>query len=283
MIVITGANGQLGQLIVAELLKGSPPSSIVAAVRDPSKAANLAALGVQVRHADYNNPATLDAAFAGAAKVLLISSSEVGQRVAQHRHVIDAAKRAGVRLLAYTSLLHADRSPLALADEHRATEELLAASGLSYTILRNGWYFENYTAGLGGALAQGVLLGSAQDGRISAASRADYAAAAAAVLRAESVEQVYELAGDSSFSLTELAAELSRQTGKEVPYKDLPEADYKAALLGAGLPEWLASLFSDSDAGVAKGALEDSSGTLSRLIGRPSTALSDAVRAALPK
>lgn len=283
MIVITGANGQLGQLIVAELLKSTPPSSIVAVVRDPAKAAGLAALGVQVRPGDYDEPATLDAAFAGARKVLLISSNELGRRVAQHRNVIEAAKRAGVGLLAYTSVLHADRSPLALAGEHRATEALLAASGLPCTILRNGWYFENYTAGLGGALAHGVLLGSAQDGRVSAASRADYAAAAVAVLRAESVEQVYELAGDSSFSLPELAAELSRQAGKEVPYQDLPEAEYKAALLGAGLPEWLASLFSDSDAGVAKGALEDNSGTLSRLTGRPTPTLSAAVATALNK
>jgi len=283
MIVITGANGQLGQLIVSELLKTTPAASIVAAVRDPAKAAGLAALGVQVRKADYNDPATLDAAFAGAEKILLISSSEVGQRLPQHRNVIEAARRANVGLLAYTSLLHADTSPLALAGEHKATEELLRASGLRYSILRNGWYFENYTAGLGGALAHGVLLGSAQNGRISAATRADYAAAAAAVLTSAAPEPLYELAGDSSFSLPELAAELSRQAGKDVPYKDLPEAEYKAALLGAGLPEWLASLLSDSDAGVAKGALEDNSATLSRLTGRPTTRLSDAVRAALAK
>ncbi|WP_377700940.1 SDR family oxidoreductase [Pseudoduganella sp. UC29_71] len=281
MIVITGANGQLGQLIVAELLKTHSASSIAAAVRDPAKAASLAALGVQVRKADYNDPATLDAAFAGADKVLLISSSEVGQRLPQHRNVIEAAKRAGVGLLAYTSLLHADTSPLALAGEHKATEELLRASGLRYSILRNGWYYENYTAGLGGALAHGVLLGSAQDGRVSAATRADYAAAAAAVLNSANPEPVYELAGERGFSLPELAAELSRQAGKHVPYKDLPEAEYKAALLGAGLPDWLAALLSESDAGVAKGALEDNSGTLSRLIGRPSTPLADAVRAAL--
>jgi NAD(P)H dehydrogenase (quinone) len=283
MIVITGANGQLGQLIVKELLKTTPAAAIVAAVRDPAKAASLAELGVQVRKADYSDPATLDAAFAGAEKILLVSSSEIGQRLAQHRNVIDAAKRAGAGLLAYTSVLHADRSPLALAGEHRATEELLRASGLRTAILRNGWYFENYTAGLGGALAHGVLLGSAQDGRISAATRADYAAAAAAVLTAAAPEALYELAGDRSFSLPELAAELSRQAGKDVPYQDMPEADYKAALLGAGLPEWLAALLSDSDAGVAKGALEDNGGALSRLIGRATTPLAEAVRAALGK
>ena len=283
MIVITGANGQLGQLIVKELLKTTPAAAIVAAVRDPAKAASLADLGVQVRKADYNDPATLVAAFAGAEKILLVSSSEIGQRLAQHRNVIDAAKRAGAGLLAYTSVLHADRSPLALAGEHLATEELLRASGLRTAILRNGWYFENYTAGLGGALAHGVLLGSARDGRISAATRADYAAAAAAVLTAAAPEALYELAGDRSFSLPELAAELSRQAGKEVPYQDMPEADYKAALLGAGLPEWLAALLSDSDAGVAKGALEDNGGALSRLIGRATTPLAEAVRLALGK
>jgi NAD(P)H dehydrogenase (quinone) len=283
MIVITGANGQLGRLIIAELLKNTPPAAIVAAVRDPAKAASLAALGVQVRKADYNEPATLDAAFAGADKVLLISSSEIGQRLPQHRNVIDAAKRAGVGLLAYTSVLHADSSPLALAGEHRATEELLRASGLRYSVLRNGWYYENYTAGLGGALAHGVLLGSAQGGRISGATRADYAAAAVAVLNSAAPEPLYELAGDHGFSLPDLAAELSRQAGKEVPYKDLPEAEYRAVLLGAGLPEWLASLLSESDACAARGALEDNSGTLSRLIGRPTTPLSDAVRAALTK
>lgn len=283
MIVITGANGQLGQLIITELLKTTPPASIVAAVRDLAKAAGLAALGVQVRKADYNDLSTLDAAFAGADKILLISSSEVGQRLPQHRNVIEAAKRANAGLLAYTSLLHADTSPLALAGEHKATEELLRASGLRYSILRNGWYYENYTAGLGGALAHGVLLGSAQDGRVSAATRADYAAAAVAVLNSASPEPLYELAGERSFSLPELAAELSRQAGKEVPYKDLPEAEYKAVLLGAGLPDWLAALLSESDAGVAKGALEDHSGTLSRLIGRPTTPLSEAVRAALAK
>lgn len=283
MIVITGANGQLGQLIVTELLKTTPAAAIVAAVRDPAKAANLAALGVQVRKADYTDPSSLDAAFAGAEKVLLISSSEIGQRLAQHRNVIEAARRANVGLLAYTSVLHADSSPLALAGEHRDTEALLRASGLRYSILRNGWYVENYTAGLAGALGYGVLLGSAQDGRISAATRSDYAAAAVAVLNSAEPEPLYELAGDRSFSLPELAAELSRQAGKDVPYKDLPEAEYKAALLGAGLPEWLASLLSDSDAGVAKGALEDNSATLSRLIGRATTPLSEAVRSALAK
>jgi NAD(P)H dehydrogenase (quinone) len=282
MIVITGANGQLGQLVISELLKSVPAAGIVAAVRDPAKAANIAALGVEVRKADYNDRLSLDSAFRGAQKVLLISSSEVGQRVQQHRNVIDAASRAGVGLLAYTSLLHADSSTLALAAEHRATEEAVRASGLNYTLLRNGWYFENYTVSLGAAVAHGAVMGSAGQGRISGAARADYAAAAAAVLTGGAApETVYELAGDHGFTLTELAAEVSRASGKAVEYKDLPEQDYKAALLGAGLPDWLAALLSDSDAAASRGALEDNSHTLSRLIGRPTTPLAAAVSAVL--
>ncbi|MBJ7312942.1 SDR family oxidoreductase [Rugamonas sp. CCM 8940] len=283
MIVITGATGQLGQLIVAGLLKSVPPSQIVAAVRDVGKAGALAALGVQVRHADYDVPATLDAAFHGAGKVLLISSNAVGQRVAQHRNVVDAAVRAGAGLLAYTSVLHADSSALGLAAEHRETEAAVRASGLPYTLLRNGWYMENYTGGLGTALEHGALLGGAGAGRIAAAARADYAAAAVAVLLSETAPQaIYELAGDSAFTLTELAAELARQSGKPVAYNDLPEAAYREALLGFGLPAPLAALIADSDAAAAQGALDDSSGSLGKLIGRPTTTLAQAVRSALP-
>lgn len=281
MIVITGATGQLGQRVIASLLKTVPAAHIAAVVRDPAKAAGLAALGVQLRQADYNDPAALEAAFAGAARVLLISSSEVGQRLPQHRNAIDAAKRAGVGLLAYTSLLRADSTPLALGGEHLATERLLAESGLDYTILRNGWYVENYTGSLGAALEHGAILGSAGEGRISAASRQDYADAAAAVLTAAEPATVYELAGDHGFTLAELAAEVSRQSGTTVVYQHLPEADYKSALESFGLPGGLAALLSDSDAGAAKGGLEDNSGTLSRLTGRPTIALADAVSAAL--
>ncbi|WGG48538.1 NmrA family NAD(P)-binding protein [Rugamonas sp. DEMB1] len=282
MIVITGASGQLGQLLIADLLKKIPAARIVAAVRDVAKAADLAALGVQVRHADYELPATLDAAFQGASKVLLISSNAMGRRVAQHRNAIDAAVRAGVKLLAYTSVLHADTSKLGLAAEHRETEAAVLASGLPYTLLRNGWYMENYTAGLGGALEHGVLLGGAGEGRIAAAARADYAAAAVAVLLSEApVPQVLELAGDQAFTLAELAAELALQAGKAVAYNNLDEAAYREALLGVGLPAGMAALIADSDAAAAQGALFDDSRSLSKLIGRPTTTLAAAVRAAL--
>jgi NAD(P)H dehydrogenase (quinone) len=282
MIIVTGATGQLGRLVIAGLLKTTPAAQIVAAVRDVAKAADLAAQGVQVRRADYNDAASLDSAFAGATKVLLISSSEVGRRVPQHRAVIDAAARAKVGLFAYTSVLRADSSQLGLAAEHRETEALIRASGLAYSLLRNGWYVENYTAGLGGALEHGALAGAAGEGRIAAAARADYADAAAAVLSsAGPVEQVYELAGDTAFTLADLAAELSRQSGKQVPFHNLPQEEYRAMLIGVGLPAPVAELIADSDAAAAKGALDDGGRALSKLIGRPTITLADAVKAAL--
>jgi len=282
MIVITGASGQLGHLVIQSLLRKVPASQIVAAVRNPAKATDLAALGVQLRQADYSQPATLDAAFAGAEKVLLISSSEVGQRTAQHRNVIDAAQRAGVKLVAYTSLLHAPGSPLALAEEHLATEAHLSAVGIPHVLLRNGWYTENYLASIPPALQHGAYIGGAGEGRIASAARADYAEAAATVLtQPDQAGKVYELAGDTSYSLAELAAELSRQAGKAIPYVNLPEAEFKATLIDAGLPEGLAFVLSDSDAGAAKGALFDEQRQLSALIGRPTASLASMVGAAL--
>ena len=282
MIVITGASGQLGRLVIQSLLTKVPASSIVAAVRNPQKASDLAALGVQVRRADYTDSASLDAAFQGAEKVLLISSSEVGQRLAQHRNAIDAARRAGVSLLAYTSLLHADTSPLGLAGEHVATEAWLAQAGVPFVLLRNGWYTENYLASIPPALQHGGFIGSAGEGRIASAARADYAEAAAAVLTSpDQSGKVYELAGDDAYTLAGFAAELSRQSGKAIPYVDLPESDYKAALVGAGLPEPIAGLLADSDTGASKGGLFDDTRQLSTLIGRPTTPLAVSMRAAL--
>lgn len=282
MIVVTGASGQLGRLVIQSLLKIVPAAGIVAAVRQPAAVADLAALGVQVRQADYAQPATLDAAFQGATKVLLISSSALGERVAQHGNVIDAARRAGVALLAYTSLLHADTSPLGLAAEHTATEALLRASGVPHVLLRNGWYTENYLASLPAVLQHGAVIGSAGEGRIASAARADYADAAAAVLtRDDQAGQVHELAGDTSYTLAEFAAEVGRQTGRAIPYVNLPEADYRGALLGAGLPEPLAHLLADSDVGASKGGLFDDGHRLSALIGRPTATLAAMVEAAL--
>ena len=282
MIVVTGATGQLGRLTLHALLRSVPAQEIVAAVRTPAKAQDLAALGVTVREADYTKPETLDAAFAGADKLLLISSNEIGQRAAQHRAAIDAARRAGVQLIAYTSVLNAGDSLLGLAGEHRETEAMLADSGLPFVLLRNGWYTENYTASLPTALAHGARIGAAGNGRISSAARVDYAEAAAAVLTREGqAGKVYELAGDASYTLVELAGEVAAQSGKPVVYQDMTEADYKAALIGVGLPEVVAALLSDSDAAAAKGALFDDGHQLSALIGRPTTPMAASVKAAL--
>ncbi|MBO4207775.1 SDR family oxidoreductase [Micromonospora echinofusca] len=283
MIVVTGATGQLGRLVVTELLdRGVPAGKVVAAVRTPEKAADLAALGVLVREADYDRPDTLDTALAGADRLLLVSANEVGRRLDQHRNVIDAAVRANVRLLAYTSLLRADTSTLPLAAEHKATEELIRASGLPFTLLRNGWYTENYTGNLAGTLAHGAVLGSAGTGRISAATRADYAAAAAAVLTGEGHANTgYELGGDQAFTLTELADEITRQSGTEVVYRDLPVEEYSAALVGFGLPEPYAAMLAACDLGIAAGELVTDRDDLRRLAGRPTTSLADAVAVAL--
>lgn len=282
MIAITGASGQLGQLVIEDLLKTVASEQVVAIVRNPAKVSELAERGVQVRAASYEDKAALVQALTGVEKLLLISSSEVGQRAVQHRNVIEAAKEAGVKLIAYTSVLHADSSPLGLAEEHIATEQQLQQSGVPFVLLRNGWYTENYLASVPPALQHGVFIGSTGEGKISSASRADYAAAAAKVMTLDNqAGKVYELAGDNGWTLTELTAEITKQSGKTVVYQNLPEADFKAALLGAGLPEGLAAMLANSDVGASKGGLFDDSRQLSQLIGRPTTTLADSLRAAL--
>ncbi|WP_333972367.1 SDR family oxidoreductase [Sphingobium aromaticiconvertens] len=283
MLAITGATGQLGRLVIAALLRTVPAGEIAALVRDVDKASDLAAKGVVVREADYNRPETLGPALAGVDKLLLISGNEVGHRVPQHKAVIDAAKTAGVKLIAYTSALHADTSPLGLAEEHRQTEALLRESALPTVLLRNSWYTENYTASIPAALQHGVMIGSAGVARIASATRADFANATAAVLVApeDQAGRVYELAGDEAYTLAEFADELSRQTGKTITFQNLSEADYKAALVGAGLPEAVAAMLAQSDAAAGQGALFDDSHDLGRLIGRPTTPLKDAIAAAL--
>lgn len=282
-IAITGATGQLGQLVIQSLLdRGVGAADLIAVVRSPEKAASLAAQGVAVRQADYAQPDALTAAFTGADRVLLISGSEVGQRIEQHRNAVEAARAAGVDLIAYTSVVNADTTKLKLAAEHKATEELIRASGLPFVFLRNSWYMENYTGNLAPALQHGAILGSAGDGRVSAATRADYAAATAAVLASEGHENaVYELGGDEGFTQAELAAEISRQSGTQVVYRNLPVEEYTQVLVGVGLPEPVAATFADADRGISEGELFTDSGDLSRLIGRPTTPLADAIPAAL--
>lgn len=283
MIAVTGATGHLGRLVLDDLLeRGVAPGRLVALARTPEKAADLVERRVEVRRADYAEPATLEHALQGIDTLLLISSSEVGRRVEHHRNVVDAARGADVSLLAYTSILHADTSEMQLAEEHLATEGLIRDSAIPYVILRNGWYLENYTENLAPALEHGALLGSAGDGRVSAATRADYAAAAAeAVTGEDHAGRIYELGGDEAFSLPELAEEVSRRSGRDVEYRDLPETDYAGALTDAGLPEPFARVLADSDRGIARGELVTESRDLRRLIGRPTTSMAEAVANAL--
>ncbi|EMJ5884263.1 SDR family oxidoreductase [Enterobacter cloacae] len=282
MIAITGATGQLGRLVIEQLLKTVPANQIVAIVRNPAKAEAQSQQGIVVRQGDYTDQAALTTALKGVEKLLLISSSEVGQRATQHQNVINAAKAAGVTFIAYTSLLHADNSPLGLHVEHVATEKALATSGIPYALLRNGWYTENYLASAPPALEHGVFIGAAGEGKIASATRADYAAAAAKVVSEEGhAGKVYELAGDSSWTLSELAAELSKQSGKPVVYQNMSEADFAAALKSVGLPAGLADMLADSDVGASKGGLFDDSHTLSKLIGRPTTSLAESVKTIL--
>ena len=279
MIAITGATGQLGQHVIESLLKTVPASQIVAIVRNPAKATALSQQGITVRQADYSDEAAFTTALQGIDKLLLISSSEVGQRAPQHRNVINAAKAAHVKFIAYTSLLHADTSPLGLADEHVATEQMLAEFGIAHALLRNGWYTENYLASAPAALEHGVFIGAAGEGKIASATRADYAAAAARVISEDGhAGKTYELAGDAGWTLSQLAAELAKQSGKKVVYQNLSEADFAAALKGVGLPAGLADMLADSDTGASKGGLFDDSHTLSKLIGRPTTSLADSVK-----
>lgn len=279
MIAITGATGQLGQHVIESLLKTVPASQIVAIVRNPAKATALSQQGITVRQADYTDEAAFTTTLQGIDKLLLISSSEVGQRTPQHRNVINAAKAAHVKFIAYTSLLHANTSPLGLADEHVATEKMLADSGIAYALLRNGWYTENYLASAPAALEHGVFIGAAGEGKIASATRADYAAAAARVISEDGhAGKIYELAGDEGWTLSQLAAELAKQSGKKVVYQNLSEADFAAALKGFGLPAGLADMLADSDVGASKGGLFDDSHTLSKLIGRPTTSLADSVK-----
>lgn len=282
MIAITGATGQLGRLVIEQLLKTVPANQIVVIVRNPAKAEALSQQGIVVHQGDYTDQAALTTALKGVEKLLLISSSEVGQRATQHQNVINAAKAAGVTFIAYTSLLHADNSPLGLHVEHVATEKALATSGIPYALLRNGWYTENYLASAPPALEHGVFIGAAGEGKIASATRADYAAAAAKVVSEEGhAGKVYELAGDSAWTLSELAAELSKQSGKPVVYQNMSEADFAAALKSVGLPAGLADMLADSDVGASKGGLFDDSHTLSKLIGRPTTSLAESVKAIL--
>eukprot|EP00162_Nutomonas_longa_P004148 comp14921_c0_seq1/m.22025 comp14921_c0_seq1/g.22025 ORF comp14921_c0_seq1/g.22025 comp14921_c0_seq1/m.22025 type:complete len:290 (-) comp14921_c0_seq1:12-881(-) len=283
-IVVTGATGQLGRLVIKHLLaRGVAPSKIIAAVRTPAKAADL---GVEAREADYDKPETLRTAFAGAERVLVISSNDLGgNRAKQQIAAIQAAKEANVKQIVYTSILHADTTTLGLARDHQVTEAELARSGVNHVILRNGWYTENNLMGIPAALQFGVVLGAAGEGKFSWAARDDYALAAAVVLtqpiNTAQNRVIYELAGDSGHTLAEFAAELSKATGRTIPYVNKTKEEYEAVLLQGGLPGPLAALLADSDHHAASNVLYNSSKQLSTLIGRPTTPLAESLKAAV--
>ncbi|MFI8206025.1 SDR family oxidoreductase [Streptomyces sp. NPDC085937] len=280
-IVVTGASGKLGRHVVEQLLEKVPAEQVTAVVRSPEKVADLAERGVRVAVADYNAPETFDGLFAAGDKVLLISGNEFDKgRVRQHTGVIDAAKAAGVALLAYTSAPGTLKA--ALADDHRGTERALLDSGVPYVLLRNGWYHENYTENLAPVLEHDAVLAAAGEGRVSSASRADYAAAAVAVLTGEGHENTtYELGGDEAWSFAEYAAELSRQTGREISYNPVTTEALTGILAGAGVPEPVAAVLAGVDASIAEGELVVESGDLSRLAGRPTTPIGEAIAVAL--
>lgn len=279
MFAVTGATGKLGRLVVEQLAKRVPAQQIVAVIRGLGGALDLARLGVHVREVDYGDPKSLAAAFKDVDKLLLISESEPGKRVLQHHAVVEAAARSQVSLLAYTSILRAGCSHLLLANEHRETEQIISKSKLPRAFLRNGFYIENYTERLEHAIVSGKILGSAKQGRIAGAPRIDYAEAAAVVLTSTQRHEVYELAGDDAFTLSELAAQISRVTGKSVRYQDLPPSAYREALIGADVPALDAEFLVDMNIQISRGALDDDTRTLSKLIGRPTTPLAAALQA----
>ncbi len=280
-IGITGATGQLGRIVIAKLKERISAENIVALVRSPQKAADL---GVEAREFDYSKPEKLAVPLQGIDTLLFISGNEIGQRALQHANVINAAKKAGIKWIVYTSLLHADKSSLSLAGEHLTTEETLKTSGIPYTVLRNGWYTENYTSSVQGAIVGGAFIGSAEDGKIASAARTDYAEAAVVVLTGKSHQgKIYELAGDNAYTLTDLAAEISRQTGKNIPYKNLPQSEYANILKSFGIPEGFALAIASWDIAASKGDLYDEGHQLSKLIGRATTPLAKVVADALAK
>ncbi|UYL08547.1 SDR family oxidoreductase [Bdellovibrio sp. SKB1291214] len=282
MIAVTGATGNLGKLAIDALLKqGVKPQDIVAVIRNKNKAQDLVSKGITVREADYGNSQALEKALQGADKLLLISGSEVGQRVSQHTNIVNAAQKAGVQFIAYTSILRANESKMELAKEHFATEKMIENSGITHAFLRNSWYIENYTEQFGNTLKSGVIGGAARDGKISAATRADYAEAAAKVILGDtSKDAIYELGG-AAFTLTELAAVTSKVSGKNIEYKDMPAAEFSKLLTGFGLPSAFAEILADSDVGIARGDLFTDRDDLKKLLGRNPTSLEEAVKKAV--
>ncbi|MGO1544081.1 MAG: SDR family oxidoreductase [Gulosibacter sp.] len=280
-IAVTGATGHLGALVIEHLLnRGVAAGDIVAIVRNEAKASGLAAKGIKLGVAAYEDEAALTAALDGVDRLVLVSGSEVGQRLAQHTNIINAAKAAGVKFIAYTSLLNLDTSELGLAPEHIGTEQLLAESGIDYATLRNGWYWENYASAIDSGKATGKFFGAAGSAKVSGAARRDYAEAAAVVVTGENhAGRVYELAGAPALTYQGIADEVAKVIGSEVTYVDQSVEDYQATLEGFGMPADMAGMYAGMDPIIANGALYSESTDLQDLIGRPSTSVSEALSA----
>lgn len=280
-IAVTGATGNLGSLIIeSALTRGVAAGDITAIVRDESKAAALSKKGVLLRVAPYEDEAALTAALQEVDRLVLVSGSEVGQRLAQHTNIINAAKAAGVQFIAYTSLLNVETSELGLAPEHLGTEQLLAESGIDYALLRNGWYWENYASAIDSGQATGKFFGAAGSARVSGAARLDYAeAAAAVVLSNDSAGKTYELAGSPSLSYQDIADEVAKVIGRDVTYVNQSVAEYQATLESFGVPSEVAAMFAEMDPAIEKGALYSESTDLQDLIGRPTTPAAEALKA----
>lgn len=277
-IAVTGATGQLGALVIDHLLDRVPASEVVAVVRDAEKARRHADRGVEVRVADYTDRAALESALAGVDRLLLVSGNEIGQRTTQHTTVIEAAKAAGVGFVAYTSVLQAEGSPLLVAPEHVETEHVLADSGLPHTLLRNGWYHENYAPSIDAARHTGAVLTSAGDGRVASAARTDYAEAAAIVLTSDAPASVYELSGDVAWTQDDLASALADVLGTPVDVQQVDSAAHTAALTAAGLDEGTVHFVVTTDGHIAGGHLASTPGDLAALLDRPTTPLVETLR-----
>lgn len=278
-IAVTGASGQLGRRAIENLKTRVDSHNIVALVRSPEKAADL---GLEVRAFDYTKPENQVAALEGVKTLVLIPSGASPDRLGWHLNVINAAKTAGVGRIVYVSMLKTDISPISVMPDHKKTEEAIRATGLAYTMLRNPWYYEIWTRTLAAAIASGELVSTIGDGKVTPAARQDLAEAVATVAADDRHEnKIYELGGDEQFTFSDLAAETSRQSGKEVRYKNLSQEEYTEFLNASGLPEWQSEIIADAEAHAEHGWLFDDSKTLSRLIGRPTTSLKDAVAAAL--
>lgn len=282
-ILVTAASGQLGHLVIDALLaRGASPDSIVAGARTVAKAADLADKGVRVVPLDYTVPESIDTALEGVDSVLLISGSDPGARLAGHVNVIEAAARAGVKKLAYTSVSHADTSELVLAPDHKATEEAIAASGIPAVLLRNNWYIENSAGDLATAARTGVLSAAVGDAAISAAARIDFAEAAAAVMLDDAhIGRTYELAGPRA-TYSDIAAAMSEVLGREVVYTPATAEELAARLSSFGLDEGTVGFVMALDTGIARGDLDVTDSALTDLIGRPATSWVDALRVIAP-